>query len=645
MKKGLCPLVTVILQISINTNNSAKSLNLNNRKETLATDDSTSRKSSNSSIEKGTVAAGDSASMKSSNSSSRKRTLITANTPSPTKRLCKGDLNTHKSQEGHEPSDTNTPEASERCQAPCTEENSETEDKKNAFMCHECSIEFSGPKALARHRIMHTRNAKYKCSHCTASFHSPVHVFDHEGLHTRGLYKCEVCSKPFVWGDTMRKHMKKVHQRTSGKMDDSPSAARTSHDSNGQDGAPRGKESQTSMTSESQKDNNFTGARTLRSRKGDSNCNEGVPGKEECQSRSTMESKGSLRSSMQENSGKRGTAPLGTRTLRHRDCKANHEDGAPVKEESHSSKRKTKNLQSSPGKDNISKSARTLRHSKCDLKCENDATGKKGMTKESKNLSASSMQEKDGCQYESEDSKKKDNIPAPARTLRRREHSANPGDDGAPVKEESQSSSKVMTMEFKESFVTSMQEKNGAPGKEELPSSSKDMTMEFKGSFTSSAEEKDCAPGKSESPSSSKDMKMESKDFLMQEKSGIKCEHCPKMFQTLKDQKMHHLIHTAYYECWMCPQKFLPSETFYRHLRQHFKCEFCTETFRDEEGLKEHQQAHKEQFKCEFCSETFLEETSLKEHMQVHREPQFKCELCSATFQEETGVESACKGT
>ena len=172
---------------------------------------------------------------------------------------------------------------------------------------------------------------------------------------------------------------------------------------------------------------------------------------------------------------------------------------------------------------------------------------------------------------------------------------------------------------------------------------------------------------KKESPSSSNDVTMETKDLLEEEKSGIKCEHCPKIFQTVRDHKIHSRVHTADSECRKEKQSRDEAVDSKRHKMQNkegaachsprskksktgknapgcdtiekvdgkFKCPYCQNMLsRKDHVLRHIRNLHvKTHHSCPVCHKKFTSIEDLDNHKEVHNKDRtFSCLDCDKSF-------------
>lgn len=154
------------------------------------------------------------------------------------------------------------------------------------------------------------------------------------------------------------------------------------------------------------------------------------------------------------------------------------------------------------------------------------------------------------------------------------------------------------------------------------------------------------------------------------------CNHCPKVFDTLRKRRYHekftHFIGytTMKYKCGYCVERFSESHYKDEHLAKvhgmpyNLECTACHKTFKCKKYLikhikREHLMERNYQcpdcdmrffsvgelnrhsvkhsgikgFQCDLCMKSFGRKTSLTEHMRIHNnERRFKCDHCQQTF-------------
>ncbi|XP_050328149.1 zinc finger protein 91-like [Bactrocera neohumeralis] len=121
-------------------------------------------------------------------------------------------------------------------------------------------------------------------------------------------------------------------------------------------------------------------------------------------------------------------------------------------------------------------------------------------------------------------------------------------------------------------------------------------------------------------------------------KSKIKTHAKTKM----KLKKMDELVN-----CEEC-KKIMTRKALIKHKPRHkpkvFLCQACPKTFRESNGLKNHELIHqenRERYPCDKCNQTFLSPYSYKKHVQTHennRKPIYKCTQCEKSFLHKNGL-------
>ncbi|XP_046975319.1 zinc finger protein 57-like [Vanessa cardui] len=154
----------------------------------------------------------------------------------------------------------------------------------------------------------------------------------------------------------------------------------------------------------------------------------------------------------------------------------------------------------------------------------------------------------------------------------------------------------------------------------------------------------------------------------------FKCDHCPKIFDTLRKKRSHEkCVHThseMLNKCGYCNEKFKDYRKKEKHLvnvhgiSNLLKCQACEKTFANQKEhtihvkrlhlmdrrhscgecdmtffssaeLKSHLVKHTglRKFECEVCHKAYGRKKTLREHMRIHADDRrFKCEHCGQAF-------------
>lgn len=92
--------------------------------------------------------------------------------------------------------------------------------KEKPYDCADCGQQFTVQSSLARHRKLHSENARpYACLHCGRTFLQRSDLMRHLVTHrAERSYACRVCGQAFTQSGTARDHETRVHalQNTEG---------------------------------------------------------------------------------------------------------------------------------------------------------------------------------------------------------------------------------------------------------------------------------------------------------------------------------------------------------------------------------------------------------------------------------------------
>lgn len=79
------------------------------------------------------------------------------------------------------------------------------------FSCDYCQQTFTNRMLIVRHMLKHAPKRELKCSICDKRFFSKKLHDDHLNVHTGDRYRCQLCSKAYLYRASLRRHMNKTH--------------------------------------------------------------------------------------------------------------------------------------------------------------------------------------------------------------------------------------------------------------------------------------------------------------------------------------------------------------------------------------------------------------------------------------------------
>ncbi|GAB0099162.1 hypothetical protein DMENIID0001_150080 [Sergentomyia squamirostris] len=153
--------------------------------------------------------------------------------------------------------------------------------------------------------------------------------------------------------------------------------------------------------------------------------------------------------------------------------------------------------------------------------------------------------------------------------------------------------------------------------------------------------------------------KVQDKIRKIEEFFKLTCDKCEKTFSKFRELQQHHRTkhnQEGYIIC--CNSKMKRPSLIFEHLNYHrnpqaFKCDECSKSFKNKEGLrlhtaKSHSPAELHQFHCPNCPKTFMIKEQLKKHAFVHiseAEKAFICPQCNKAFAVKSNLQSHIRQT
>ncbi|KAJ5333021.1 zinc finger protein [Penicillium brevicompactum] len=129
----------------------------------------------------------------------------------------------------------------------------------------------------------------------------------------------------------------------------------------------------------------------------------------------------------------------------------------------------------------------------------------------------------------------------------------------------------------------------------------------------------------------------------------FECDYCTDTFYEEEDcdEHMDEYNHWVRVECETCDRRFRSQNACQQHMNatNHHKpkhgCDTCTKMFFTSQAAMQHMQAsgHRKNF-CQPCNRQFMNENNFRAHMnsKTHRGKQVKCPFCTATFVTASGA-------
>ncbi|XP_060821035.1 zinc finger protein ZFP2-like isoform X7 [Bombus pascuorum] len=113
-------------------------------------------------------------------------------------------------------------------------------------------------------------------------------------------------------------------------------------------------------------------------------------------------------------------------------------------------------------------------------------------------------------------------------------------------------------------------------------------------------------------------LKMHEQDEAQLQEDQFVCEHCGRSFTMISEFKEHQLEHET---------------------DERYACEMCDYVTEHRENLILHQKRHNNEYECDICGANFVSSSSYEEHQSMHSdEKPFQCEICSAPFRYRQGL-------
>lgn len=79
------------------------------------------------------------------------------------------------------------------------------------YGCEHCGKQFTHPRNLQRHRLIHTGARPYVCPQCNKAFNQSTHLYKHINIHQKLPHACRRCGERFRYKTERERHKKAVH--------------------------------------------------------------------------------------------------------------------------------------------------------------------------------------------------------------------------------------------------------------------------------------------------------------------------------------------------------------------------------------------------------------------------------------------------
>lgn len=122
----------------------------------------------------------------------------------------------------------------------------------------------------------------------------------------------------------------------------------------------------------------------------------------------------------------------------------------------------------------------------------------------------------------------------------------------------------------------------------------------------------------------------------------FKCDSCSECFRNYSELKTHTSTHTGEkpFKCKVCGRGFSAQRYISQHMRTHtgekpYTCNFCGKKFACVSNVKDHVRLHtgEKPYSCTYCGKDFAHKSHLIKHHRKHTgEKPYSCNICGNSF-------------